>query len=168
MRTWFVGGIIGVGILVALFFCFYPLHTVLTVTAATGGDTVLCAPLAEGEEFVISFVHSVNKRPVYDTLRVEGDHLVIVKSRFDSFGAGMPDGSTTEGTLSTGKDGWIDWTINRPVPEVTVRVGRVAEHVLHFKGREIRLSELAEPGKALSFKVEKGSFVRAMKGRCMR
>jgi len=168
MRTWFVGGIIGVGILVALFFCFYPLHIVLTVTAATEGDTVLCAPMAEREEFVISFVHSVNKRPVYDTLRVEGDHLVIVKSRFDSFGAGMPYGSTTEGTLSIGKDGWFEWTINRPVSEVTVRVGRVAEHVLYLKGREIHLSDVAEPGKALSFRVEKGSFVRVLKGRCIR
>ena len=63
---------------------------------------------------MLSFVHSVNRRPVYDTLRVERDHLVIVRSRYDSFGAGMPEASTPEGTLTIAKDGWLEWTVNRP------------------------------------------------------
>ena len=119
-----------------------------------------------GEEFVLSFVHSVNKRPVYDTLRAEGDHLVIVKSRFDSFGAGMPEASTAEGTLTVAKDGWLEWTVNRPVPEITVRVGRVAEHTLHLKGREIRLADLAQPGAPLTMRVRKARMLDLIKGRC--
>ncbi len=88
-----------------------------------------------GEEFILSFTHSVNKRPVYDTLRVEKDYLVIVKSRFDAFGAGMPDSSTKEGTLTLAQDGWLEWSTNRPVPEITVRVGWTAEHKLHLKDK---------------------------------
>jgi hypothetical protein len=114
----------------------------------------------------LSFIHSVNRRPVYDTLRVEADHLVIVKSRFDAFGAGMPEASTSEGTLSVSRDGWLDWAVNRPVPEVTVRVGRVAEHTLHLKGREIRLADLAEPGAPLTMRVRNVRILDLMKGRC--
>jgi hypothetical protein len=78
----------------------------------------------------------------------------------------MPESSTPEGTLSVATDGWLEWTVNRPVPEVTVRVGRVANHTLHFEGREIRLSDLAAPGSALTLRVRKARMIDLMKGRC--
>jgi hypothetical protein len=116
--------------------------------------------MAENEEFVLSFIHSVNKRPVFDTLRMEGNQLLIVKSRFDSFGAGMPEGS------QMGQDGWLEWVVNRPVPEVTLFVGWVANHSLRVKGREIPLTELAEPGTLLSLRAGKASRYGLWKGRC--
>jgi hypothetical protein len=109
----------------------------------------------------------VNKRPVYDTLRVERDHLVIVRSRYDSFGAGMPEASTAEGTLAVAGDGWMEWTVNRPVPEITVRVGWVAGHTLSIGGREIRLVELAEPGAPLTLRVRDLRALDLFKGRCI-
>ena len=123
---------------------------------------MFCARVQPGEEFVLSFVHSVNRRPVYDTLRVEADHLVIVRSRFDSFGAGMPEASTPEGTLTIAEDGWLEWTVNRPVPEITIRVGWVANHTLHIKDREIRLADLAEPGEAFNHARPQNSNVRPL------
>jgi hypothetical protein len=145
----------------------WPFLHALEIVEGRSGLSVLCFRVQPGEEFVISFVHSVNRRPVYDTLRVEGDHLIIVKSRFDAFGAGMPEASTSEGTLAVAPDGWLEWTVNRPVPEVTVRVGRVAGHILHFKGREIRLADLSEPGTALTFRIRKARWLDFMKGRCI-
>lgn len=145
---------------------FWPWTRVLEVTALDTGQVRWCCSVAEGEEFVLSFTHSVNKRPVFDTLRVRGDRIVIVKSRYDSFGAGMPGTSDEEGHFAVLPDGWMEWTVNRVVPEITVRVGRVANHVLSFKGRDIPLSDLAEPGTALSFRVRYISLYRSMKGRC--
>jgi len=124
--------------------------------------------MAEGEEFVLSFIHSVNRRPVDDTLRVEGDHLLIVKSRFDSFGAGMPETSAGTSTLQLDKDGWLLWTVNRPVPEIRLFVGRVAKHTLKLKGREIALADLANPGASLLIKTSKISLYEIWKGRCLR
>ena len=154
------------GAAVAVIFA-WPLFSVLEISDLNTGRAVLCVPMRTGEEFVLSFTHSVNRRPVYDTLRAEGDHLVIVKSRFDAFGAGMPDGSTDEGTLTVAPDGWLVWTVNRSVPEITVRVGRVAEHTLHLKGRDIRLADLAQPGTPLTMCVRKARMLDLMKGRCM-
>jgi hypothetical protein len=148
-------------------FSVWPFFPVMEVSDGRAGRVAFCDRVQSGEEFVISFVHSVNRRTVYDTLRVEGDHLVIEKSRFDAFGAGMPEASTSEGTLAVAPDGWLEWTVNRPVPEVTVRVGRVADHILHFKGREIRLADLSEPGTALTFRTRKARWLDFMKGRCI-
>ena len=132
-----------------------------------GGVPVFCRRADGGQEFVLSFVHSVNRRPVYDTLRVERDHLVIVGSRYDSFGAGMPEASTTEGTLAIAKDGWMEWTVNRPVSDVTVRVGWVAGHTLTIDGREVRLADLAEPGAPLTIRVRDLRMLDLFKGRCI-
>jgi len=146
----------------------WPLPPVLEVTRADSDQLVLCAEMAPGEEFVLSFLHSVNRRPVYETLRVAGDHLVIVGARFDSLGAGMPEASNEQGTLRWTDDGWLEWTVNRPVPEVVVRIGRVANHILTLKGRAIPLADLAEPGTPLAFRVVSRTIPSDSKGRCLR
>lgn len=166
MRYWIWIGWVCTAALTAVFF--YPQHLVLEIVNVNSGQMALCADMADGEEFVLSFIHSVNKRPVYDTLRASRDHLVIVKSRFDAFGAGMPESSTAEGTLRVAEDGWLEWTTNRPVPEVVVRVGRVAEHTLHLKGRFVPLKGLAEPGTPLSMQIHQRSTYVVWKGRCIR
>ena len=145
----------------------WPFIPALEWVDGRSGRVAFCARVQPGEEFVLSFVHSVNKRPVYDTLRAEADHLVIVGSRFDSCGAGMPEASTPEGTLTIAKDGWLEWTVNQAVPEITVRVGWVAEHTLHIQGREIRLADLAEPGKPITVRVRKIRMLDLFKGRCI-
>jgi hypothetical protein len=164
-RRWIAGLVVaGVGVAGLLL---WPFVLALEFVDGREGRVAFCVWVRSGEEFELSFVHSVNKRPVYDTLRAEGDHLVIVKSRFDSFGAGMPEASTDEGTLTVAPDGWLEWTVNRSVPEITVRVGRVAEHTLHLKGREVRLADLTEPGKPLTMRVRKVRMFDLFKGRCI-
>ena len=148
-------------------FLLWPLFPVLEVVDGRTAGVVFCTRVQSGEEFVLSFVHSVNRRPVYDTLRAEADHLVIVKSRFDSFGAGMPEASTEDGTLKVVEGSLLEWTVNRPTPEITVRVGRVADHTLHVKGRDIRLADLAEPGSALTLRVRKSQWLDFIKNRCI-
>jgi len=145
----------------------WPFAHAIEIVDGRSGHTAFCARVQSGEEFVLWFVHSVNRRPVYDTLRVEADHLVIVKSRFDSFGAGMPEASTADGTLAIAQDGWLEWTVNRPVPEITVRVGWVANHTLDIKGREIRLADLAEPGSPLTMRVRNVRMLDLFEGRCI-
>jgi hypothetical protein len=161
-----VAWLITAGVGVVAVFLFWPLSPVLEIVDGQSGRTAFCARVRPGEEFVLSFVHSVNRRPVYDTLRVEADHLVIVRSRFDSFGAGMPEASTQDGTLTVAPDGWLEWTVNRPAREITVRVGRVADHTVHYKGHEIRLSDLAEPGSALTLRVRESRWLDRLRNRC--
>lgn len=129
-----------------------PMFGGLEVVDPKDKRVLLRTPVGKAEGFQICFIHSVNRRPVCDTLQVRGGELFIVSSRFDSFGAGMPDGSTQEGVLRRLPDGWLEWRIEKAVPEVTLRVGRTAEHRLVLKGKEVALAELADPGQALSFR----------------
>jgi len=162
---------LGIGVLVlaaaAAAFFLTPWQTVLIVRCDRTGETKLCAGVARGEEFVISYVHSVNRRPVYDTLRIEAKGMTIVKSRFDSFGAGIPEVATAEHPLRFTSDGWLEYTVNRPTPDVTIFVGRVAEHTLHIKDRAIALATLAEPGTALNFSVTRQSLYEIYRGGCL-
>jgi hypothetical protein len=151
----------GVLAIIAVFFFFYPFYPVLRITTVKTKRVLLCVKMNEGEEFILSFIHSVNKRPVYDTIRVQGNSFLLVKSRFDSFGAGMPEGS------HIGKDGWLEWTVNRLVPELTLFVGWVANHSLHLKGQDIPLARLVEAGTLLSLRIQKASCYELWKGRCL-
>jgi len=164
-RRWIAGlVVVGAGVVGLLLWPFIP---ALEIVDGRDGYIAFCAGVRPGEEFVLSYVHSVNKRPVYDTLRAEADHLVIVGSRFDSFGAGMPEASTQDGTLTVSKESLLEWSVNRAVPDITVRVGWVAEHTLHVKGREIRLADLAEPGKPLTMRVRKIRMLDLIESRCI-
>ena len=157
---------IGAFAVIAAFFLFYPLYPALQITNVKKGEVLFCVRMAEGEEFILSFIHSVNKRPVYDTIRVEGNHLLIVKSRFDSLGAGMPEASTEKMKLQFNKDGWLEWIVNRPVPEVSFFVGWVANHSLRLKGQEVALIDLVEPGTLVSLQTKNASRYELWKGRC--
>ncbi len=143
-----------------------PAHNVLVVKTVKQEKTVLCARMARNEEWAVSYVHSVNKRPVYDYLQIEGKEIRILRSRYDAFGAGMPETTSPEKPLRIGPDGWLEYTVNRLVPEVTIFVGRVAAHELHLKGRRIAFTSLARPGSALRFSAEKRSFVQILTERC--
>lgn len=144
----------------------YPWLSVLEISSVSTGSLIWCTTVKEGEEFVLAFTHSVNKRPVFDTLKVQGDHLVIVKSVYDAFGAGMPDVSTTEGQFSVLPGGWLQWCVNRSVPEIILRVGEVANHRLTIRAQDYSLRELVEPGTAVVFRVRRDTILAAVKGRC--
>jgi hypothetical protein len=167
MRGAIWGGIL-LAVSAGLLILAWPRTVVLSLTDLRREQEVYCARMAEGEEVVLRFIHSVNKRPVFDTLRAGPDHVVIVKSRFDAFGAGMPEASTDQGTFRVLPDGWLEWTINRRMPEVVVRVGRVADHTLLIEGREVPLAGLAEPGAPIAFTGQLRSLVGLWKGRCVR
>jgi len=167
MKRIMPGAIISVVALGMIALFLIPLQTVLVVRTVKPEKTVLCARMSDGEEWMISYTHSVNRRPVYDFLRVEGSGLRIVRSRFDAFGAGIPETSTPDNPLRIGPDGWLEYTVNRPVPDITIFVGRVAGHVLHLQGREIPFISLAEPGMALRFSVEKQPLYKTVKGACL-
>lgn len=137
-----------------------PSRTALTVRAHRTGELRHAVAMRDGDELVIAYVHSVNRRPVRDTLRVEGQALRIATSRFDAFGAGIPDDATPGHPLRKTADGWMEYTVDRLVPDVTLFVGRVAEHTLHVKSSAIPLATLAEPGTALRFSVERLSLLR--------
>ena len=150
-----------------LFFIFIPVRTVLTLESTDTTRPVLCYGVQPGEEFTISFVHSVNKRPVYDTIRIEQDHFLVVKSRYEAFGAGMPETSSGEYQLKTAADGWLELTgINLFLKDFTMFVGTVADHSLRIHNKDFRMTDYVPPGTPVTFSVRKYSIYQVWKGGC--
>lgn len=141
-----------------------PIFNVLTLVDVKRDAPVLYIMIKDKQEFVISFTHSVNKRPVHDYIRIDGNHFVITKSRYDSFGAGMPETAIDGMNLKLGDDGMLELTnINRSLPEITVFVGTIAEHILRVGNRTIPLAQLVIPGEALRFTLEKVSLFNLLR-----
>lgn len=103
------------------------------------GEIVWAAPLSRDEHFQLRYIHSVDLLPVYDTYTGDNMQLVLVETRFRSWGAGL--GYMNEGVLS-GENGWtVIKAMQRQVGTVPLRVGTIAEHTLLYRGKEFRLRD---------------------------
>jgi hypothetical protein len=98
-------------------------------------------PLAEGEQFTLSYVHSIDRLPIEENLRVRDGELVVDSTRLRQFGAGMGH-IPGEGTGRADGEWWVIEDMNRPIgPEVAIRVGAAAvDHRLRTPDAEVRLS----------------------------
>lgn len=99
--------------------------------------------------FVVSYTHSVNKGRVRDYCVLLPDGSVLVtKTRFVSYGAGMPE---PEGSEAFAVDGeYLELrNINLRIPRLVLRVGVIANHEIECGGRVFALSDYFEPQSAV-------------------
>lgn len=123
---------------------------------------VLSLPVDNGYTFAIRYTHSVAQSPVTDYFFIKGGAIWLDKTVYHDFGAGLPH-FPENGQKMYQRDGELVISdFNRRLGNFSLRVGRVANHVLllgdkrkHGKAyEEIRLDTLAKPGSAISFEVE--------------
>ena len=98
-------------------------------------------PLAEGEQFTISYVHSIDHLPIEENIEVRDGNLIVDSTRLRQFGAGMGH-IPGEGTGRADGEWWVIEDMNRDIgPEVAIRVGVASvDHRLHTPDAEVRLS----------------------------
>jgi len=143
-----------------------PLNTALEISSTKTGRVIRTIALKENDFFVLSFVHSVNKRPVDEYIKIDNNQLVVFKARYDSFGAGMPETSVDGLNLQMKENSILELTnINRRLDEFSIFVGRVAQHSIQINGQKIPLTDLGSPGESLTFKPIKASYLDLWKGR---
>ena len=124
---------------------------------ATCGRTVFSQTLAREESFTLRHIHSVHKTPVLEDLGFgPGDSIAILEGRYADFGAGLPERSEKNQTLSFGKGQAKLRFTQRHVPEIELRVGRIAEHTLLVGDQAWPLTLWAAPGEYLVFKARGG------------
>lgn len=82
--------------------------------------------------FVINYTHSVNKGRVHDFYTVtENKQLLLDRTVFVSYGAGIPEPSETPGANFTVlENGYEISNLNRVVSKLTMAVGIIANHEL--------------------------------------
>lgn len=106
--------------------------------------------------FVISYTHSVNKGRVHDFYDTDGGMLVLEKTAFVSYGAGIPEASETDGAqFSVTDDGYVITNLNRRLGRLVMAVGVIAEHSVTVGDKEVLLKTLFAPQTSLLFEIKK-------------
>lgn len=109
-------------------------------------------PVEDGTEFSVMFIHSVNKSPVEDFYRIEGKDIYVVKTKYDSFGAGVQTKIEEGQTLSYTEDGsMVVSGFHQKIPRLAYVVGMVSDHVLTINGEKISLRNLCGKGSYIEF-----------------
>lgn len=111
--------------------------------------------VAEGEEFSIGFIHSVNKSPLTDVYQIKNHKIYVVRTIYYGFGAGVQTEIEDGQTLTYGDDGeMIVSGFDREMPHLSYIVGTVSDHVLTMKGRGISLRKLCGQNSTVEFTCE--------------
>ena len=112
--------------------------------------------MAVGDEFSITFIHSVNKSPVTDYFEIREDGIYGVKTVYYGFGAGVPTGLEEGQTLTYGEDGsMIISGFDLKMDSLIYRVGTVSDHILTLRDEsEISLRDLCGRNARVSFYFE--------------
>lgn len=135
-----------------------PMFSRFTISHGKTGEIVYIDKIENAAEFVVSFRHSVNRTPVNEFIRIEGNAFIVYKTTFYSYGAGMPEyepGSRQKLTIDNGLV-QIE-NIDRKLDSFTYMVGTYAEHTLSYKDKSMKLSELVPPQNPALFRIIKVS-----------
>ena len=125
----------------------------LTVSRENG-DIVFQKELTEGERFILRHRHSVHRTLVLEYLGAgPAGTISILEGHYADYGAGLPqkaeEGQRIE--FTGGKARLI--TAPTHLPQIELRVGRVAEHTIILRDKEYALAEIIEPGMVAILKI---------------
>ncbi|WP_017343880.1 DUF1850 domain-containing protein [Halorubrum sp. T3] len=114
-----------------------PTGQVLVVEDIDTGEHYITQPVDNGSTVALEYTHSVEKTPVYDEYRVEGDSLVNTRMEFQSYGWGLPSGvnvTNVNGTFVYDPPGPI-----MTLETLSVSPGRIANHSLIVEDQQYDL-----------------------------
>ena len=116
-----------------------PAGNALVVEDVASGDVLLTAPVHDGSNVTLSYMHSVQKSQVLDIYTVHGQTLDNTRMVFESYGWGLPAREKVQlvnGTFVFDPD----WSGT----ELVVKPGHVAGHELIVDGRTYDLVAISD------------------------
>ena len=98
----------------------------------------------EKKEFIISYTHSVNSGRVRDYYIIKSKYIILSKTRFMSYGAGIPEPEKRQKFTET--EDYIEISdINRKIDNLYLFVGTIANHKIEIDEKKIELKEIFKP-----------------------
>lgn len=148
------------GVILVLIFLtsFLPILPSLTIESK-GGKVLYSSPWKKGSTFELSYVHSVNKSPITDLFTMREGKILLLASRFHSFGAGVAALPEESGGHLQGGEEYLEYGgIDREIPELGVFVPREANTTFRYGQELIPLNQLAAPGTLVKIRFTHQSF----------
>ena len=139
-----------------------PLVRALSISNRKNHSERIYSIKAVKEGFSINYTHSVNKGRVHDYYRIlKSGQLELYKTRFLSYGAGIPEPYETQGAdFLVTEDGYIIENLNRTLPRLVMAVGVIAEHSVTVGETEFFLKDFFKPQTSLVFQVKRLSLLQ--------
>ena len=136
-------------------FLFFSLREpALTLTEQGSGRVLARIPLGDGEEFSVTFRHSVNKSDVTEIYERRGREIWLTGCVYYGFGAGVAEELDPAWVLETGDNGeMILSNIEMKMGDLTYIVGTVYDHILEIGGEKIVLNELCGKNAKVHFSI---------------
>ncbi len=111
--------------------------------------------MEEGERFSVSFVHSVNRRPLYDIYEIHDGKIFVEECKYAAFGAGVQTELNPGETMSYTDDGYILITgIHQDRSNMRYTIAGISDHMLEFGEISVNLRELCGRNAAVFFNYE--------------
>lgn len=108
----------------------------------------------EGDEFAVTFRHSVNKSDVTEIYEIRDGAVWLTGCVYYHFGAGVAEELDPDWELTMGENGeMILSNINMELPNLIYRVGTVYDHILTIGDERIVLNELCGRNARVHFTV---------------
>ncbi|SOC41660.1 hypothetical protein SAMN05878391_1363 [Salinicoccus kekensis] len=141
-KLWVASGSI---ITVLLLFFLWP-RSALVIEAE--GHTPVCL---KPETFELHWIHSIEHEEWYEVYEVKGDDLLLTRTYFKTFGAGVPTDSETPPEITD--EGFVEFTVNVTYPELNVNVSENVETRIVQDDHDHLLYEMYEPNTSVNISV---------------
>lgn len=130
----------------------------LVLTNRNDSTNLLCFDCKPESEFVISYTHSVNKGRVQDFIKISTDYsLTVEKTRFVSYGAGIPEPEAGQKFIET--DEYLEiQDINLQKTFFVLAVGVIANHAIEMNGNVYYLKDYFKPQTSLKIEFKRVFF----------
>ncbi len=139
-----------------ILFAFAFVRECLVISDQDSGKVYLSLPVKDGEEFTITYKHSVHQTPVSETYQVRGGEIYVIKAVFYNFGAGMQTDYPPGCTWHYADDGAIVVEgYDIPCPELSYCVSEYYDHTLEYRGMIISLGEACGKGSVVDINIRK-------------
>ena len=129
-------------ILLAIFFIRLP------ILAFEFSDKVL---FATTKQFDLGWIHSVEKEEWIEHYEIDHDHLLLVSTKFKTFGAGVPSFSEDVELI----DGYVNMKINQPYKELNLTISENVDSTIYFDDKIIKVYEYGETYDTVLISVKK-------------
>jgi hypothetical protein len=128
----------------------------LEVVRTANGQVLWEHPIQEGDCFTIDYRHSSDHTPVHDIFQIAGDgKIVLVEEDYQWYGAGL-EFNPAVADIAFAETG-TRVRLHRAFPQLRLRVGEVANHVLTVDHERVPLLSIATGKESLCIRtVRKG------------
>ncbi len=146
-----------VGLIVLfILFLFIPRGSWLVLTERKSGKILFAESVRTGDEFAVSYLHSVNKSEITDVFRIRPDGGIgLAKTVYYSFGAGVATEAEDGSVMRVYDDRLEIEFFDRLIPDYLLFVGIEAEHTFSMGSIRIPLARLTEPQRTVRFTVRR-------------